>query len=187
MSKWYSSIYKACILASLISFIIGFFSKPKISLGAYLAGYSVLILGIMMIIIILFNNILKINGNSSNIQIFYTILMTSGPFILMLGVIAFILYLLITYYNRISEGEVASGYNTFSNIIVMLLLLQLYLVYNNIDNTNFETSGKISKVVSSIIYLLGVLTTICSINLYIILKYYTTDGFKLINFDKFIS
>lgn len=181
MSSWYSSIYKACILASLISFIIGFFSQPQISLGAYLAGYSILIFGIMMILITLFNNVLKTSANGSNSQLLYTIFMTSGPFILMLGVIAFVLYLLITYYNKISEGQVASGYISFSNVIVMLLLLQVYLVYKNIDNESFESSGKISKVTSSILYLLGLLTTICSINLYIILKYYTTDGFKNIN------
>lgn len=177
MGNWYSSIYKSCILASLISFIIGFFSQSQVSLGAYLAGYSVLIFGILMILIILFNNILKSTGNNSNISTLFSILMTSGPFLLMLGVIGFVLYLLITYYNRISEGQVASGYNSFSNIIVMLLLLQVYLVYKNIDNDSFESSGKISKVTSSIVYLLGVLTIICSINLYIILKYYTTDGF----------
>jgi hypothetical protein len=181
MTSWYSSIYKACIFASIISFIIGFFAQPQISLGAYLAGYSVLILGIMMILIILFNNVLKTTGNGSITQILSAIFMTAGPFILILGVIAFVLYLIIAYYNRIIEGRVASGYNSFSNIIVMLLLLQVYLVYKNIDTDNFETSGKISKVTSSIIYLLGVLTTICSINLYIILKYYTTDGFKNIN------
>ena len=177
MANWYPSVYKACILASTISFIIGFFAEAKISLGAYLAGYSVLIFGILMILIILFKSILKTNGNSSTIQILYNILMTSGPFILILGVISFVLYLLITYYNRIVEGNISSGYNSFSNIIVMLLLLQVYLVYTNIDNESFETTGRISKVTSSMIYLLGVLTTICSINLYIILKYYTTDGF----------
>jgi hypothetical protein len=181
MTSWYSSIYKACIFASIISFIIGFFAQSQISLGAYLAGYSVLILAIMMILIILFNNVLKTTVNGSTSQILYAILMTAGPFILILGVIAFVLYLLITYYNRILDGQVASGYNSFSNIIVMLLLLQVYLVYKNISTDNFETSGKISKVTSSIIYLLGVLTTICSINLYIILKYYTTDGFKNFN------
>jgi len=181
MVNWYSSVYKACILASLVSFIIGFFTQDKISLGAYIAGYSVLTFGIMMILIVLFNSILKTSGNSSTTQILYSILMTSGPFLLILGVIAFVLYLLITYYNIIVEGNLSSSYNSFSNIIVMLLLLQVYLVYTNIDNESFESSGKISKVTSSIMYLLGVLTTICSMNLYIILKYYTTDGFQIIN------
>jgi hypothetical protein len=181
MANWYSSVYKACILASSISFIIGFFTQDKISLGAYIAGYSVLTFGIMMILIILFNSIFKTSINNSTTQILYSIFTTTGPFLLIFGVIAFVLYLLIKYYNIIVEGNVSSGYNTFSNIIVMLLLLQVYLVYTNIENERFESSGKISKVTSSIMYLLGVLTTICSINLYIILKYYTTDGFQLIN------
>ena len=181
MTSWYSSIYKACIFASIFSFIIGFFAQSQISLGAYLAGYSVLILAIIMILIILFNSVLKTTGNSSVTQMLYSIFMTAGPFILIFGVIGFVLYLLITYYNRISTGQVSSSYNSFSNIIVMLLLLQVYLVYQNIDTANFESSGKISKVTSSILYLLGVLTSICSINLYIILKYYTTDGFTNIN------
>jgi hypothetical protein len=178
MASWYSSVYKACIYASVISFIIGFFSTPQVALAAYIAGYSVLILSIMMILIVVFNGIFKSTSNSSTSQTLYTILMTSGPFILMFSVIGFVLYLLIKYYNRISSGQISSGYNSFNNIIVMLIFLQVYLVYTNIDNDSFEMSGKISKVTSSIIYLLGLLATISSINLYIILKYFTTDGFK---------
>lgn len=181
MKEWYSTIYKACIIAAVISFMIGIFTQSQTSLGAYISGYSILIFGIMMILIILIYNGLSGNQSASSLQSLFSIMLTAGPFILILGVIAFVLYLLITYYNRILDGQVASGYNSFSNIIVMLLLLQVYLVYKNISTDNFETSGKISKVTSSIIYLLGVLTTICSINLYIILKYYTTDGFKNFN------
>ena len=63
----------------------------------------------------------------------------------------------------------------------MLLLLQVYLVYTNINTDTFESSGKIPKVTSSLVYLLGVLTGICSIILSTILKYYSTDGFTNIN------
>jgi hypothetical protein len=181
MANWYSSIYKAGIYASIICFIIGFFSTPQIALGSYIAGYSVLSLSIMMILIIIFNGILKTTSNSSTLQSLYTILMSSGPFIIMFGIIGFILYLLINYYNKIKSGQISSNYNSFNNIIIMLILLQVYLVYKNIDNETFEMSGKISKITSSMIYLLGVLTMICSINLYIILKYFTTDGFKSLN------
>ena len=63
----------------------------------------------------------------------------------------------------------------------MLLLVQLYMVYTNINTEKFENTGKMSKVTSGIIYLLGVITTICSIILYTILKYFSTDGFRNIN------
>jgi hypothetical protein len=177
MSGWYSSMYKAFIISAIISFVIGFFSEGKVSLGSYITGYSVLILGIMMILLILFNSIMKITEGQSIFQIFYTILLTSGPFLLMLGVIAFILYLMIKYKSIILQDHVANGYHSFSNINIILILIQLYIVYTNITSDSFEKTGKMSKVTSSIVYLLGVLSAITSIILYTILTYFTTDGF----------
>jgi len=179
MKDWYSSIYKALIMASVIAFLISFFSGGEVSLGASLAGYSVLILGIMMLLIILFQNILKTTENQGFLQQMYSILMTTGPFLLMLGVIAFILYLIINYKTLIIDQHVAQSYYTFSNMAIVLLLIQLYIVYNNITTEKFEATGKLSKLTSSLVYLLGVLTSICSLILFTILKYYTTDGFKV--------
>jgi len=180
-TDWYSSIYKGFIIAGMIAFTIGFFTQGETSLGAYMSGYSVLILGIMMILMILFNNILNTSQGSSTFQLLYTIFSATGPFILMLGIVSFLLYLLITYKNNIINNRVTSEYYSFSNINVILLLLQLYIVYINITNDKFITTGKISKVTSSIIYLLGVLGIISSVILFTILKYFTTDGFKPIN------
>ena len=181
MKDWYSAIYKAFIITSIITFIIGFFSEGKVSLGSYIAGYSVLILGIMMILLILFNSIMKITEGQSTTQILYTILLTAGPFLFMLGIIAFILYLMITYKSIILDNHFANGYNSFSNIIVILILIQLYIIYRNISTDIFESTGKISKVTSSILYLLGILSAISSIFLFMILKYFTTDGFSTLN------
>ena len=181
MKDWYSSIYKAFIISAIISFVIGFFSEGNVSLGSYITGYSVLILGIMMILLILFNSTMKITEGQSNYSIYdkilYAILLPAGPFLLMLGVIAFILYLMIKYKPIILQDHVANGYHSFSNITVILILIQLYIVYTNITSDSFEKTGKISKVTSSLIYLLGVLSAISSIILYTILKYFTTDGF----------
>jgi len=177
MSGWYSSIYKAFIISAIISFVIGFFSEGKVSLGSYVTGYSVLILGIMMILLILFNSIMKITEGQSTLQILYTILLTAGPFLLMLGVIAFILYLMIKYKSIIIQDHVANGYHSFSNINIILILIQLYIVYTNITSDTFEKTGKMSKVTSSVVYLLGVLSAITSIILFTILRYFTTDGF----------
>lgn len=185
MTDWYASIYKALMYSSMIAFILGFFSDSKTSLGSYIAGYSVLLLAVLLLLIILFTNVLKETQNSSSMNVLYAIITTSGPFILMLSVIAFILYLLIKYNSNIIDGKVAPGYNSFSNIIVILLLLQIYFVNENINN---DSSGRLSKVTSSIIYLIGTICAICSIILYIILKYYSTDGFvTLTDFNKFIS
>lgn len=181
MSNWYSTIYKAFILAGVISFILGFFVQQKTALGAYMAGYSVLVLAILMILIILFNKILITSGNDTTYQTMYTILTTTSPFILLLGIMTFILYLLVSYQTNILDGKTPSGYNLYSSIIVCLLLIQLFLVYRNLGNEVFETTGKLPKAASSAIIFMGTITTICSIMLYRILKYYSTDGFTVYN------
>lgn len=181
MKDWYSTIYKACIIASIIAFIIGFTTQSETSLGAYISGYSVLILGILMILVILLSNILRVSQNASTFQLLISIILTVGPFLLILAVISFVLYLLINYKNNIISGDVAPGYTSFSTIISLLIFIQLYLVYTNIDTDKFQITGKIPRITSSFIYLLGVINAICSIILYTILKYYTTDGFTKLN------
>jgi uncharacterized membrane protein len=94
--------------------------------------------------------------------------MTSGPFLLILGVISFVLYLLINYKNNIVAGHVAPSYNSFSNIIVMLLLLQIYLVYTNINTESFETNGKISSNASNIGYIIPIDVTCVITKCYIL-------------------
>ena len=98
MSKWYTSIYKGFIISGLVAFIVGFFTNGKVSLESYIAGYSALILGIMMLLLILFNSVLKnATPNGSVLQQIGEMLMAFGPFILILAVISFILYLMIYY------------------------------------------------------------------------------------------
>jgi hypothetical protein len=181
MANWYASVYKGFIVAGLVSFIVGFFTQGITSLNSYIAGYSILILAIAMMLIIIFNNILKVTEASSTLQTISAILMSSGPFLLMLAVISLVLYLIVKYKNNIIENHVSSGYYSFSNITALLIFIQLYVIYTNIFTDKFQNTGKIEKVTSSIIYLLGVLSSMTVAILYIILKYYTTDGFATIN------
>ena len=57
MKDWYSGIYKGLICACVVAFLVGFFSNGNVSMDSYITGYSVLILAIMMILMILFNNV----------------------------------------------------------------------------------------------------------------------------------
>jgi hypothetical protein len=96
----------------------------------------------------------------------------------MLALIGIILYLIISGKDRIIAGQVAPSYYTFSNIAVILFFIQTYTVYKNLNTVN--NSGKISPLTSSLMYLFGVLTLICVIILFTVLKYYQTDGFTTI-------
>ena len=178
MRNWYSAIYKSLIIASVLSFIIYFFSSGNVSLGALISGYSVLTLSIMMILYIILYNLLQSNQTGSSFQLLLSMITTTGPFLLMLGVIGLVLYLIISYKDRILLGHVSNGYTTFNNITITMILLQLYLVYTNINTEKFETTQKLSKITTSILYLYGVITAISSITLFNILTNFSADGFQ---------
>lgn len=181
MANWYANVYKGFIVAGLVSFIVGFFTQGITSLNSYIAGYSILILAIAMMLIIIFNNVNKVTEGSSTMQMISTILMSSGPFLLMLAVISLMLYLIVKYKSIIVDNRISNNYYSFSNITSILLFIQLYIIYTSVLTDKFQNTGRIEKVTSSIVYLLGVLSSMSIAVLYIILQYYTTDGFTTIN------
>jgi len=172
-SQLYANVYKGFITTTIIVFLIGITSDGMTSFVCYQSGYVVFALSIMLILIKLINQYLRKNENGSFGKIFLTIL----PFVLMLFVIGFLLYFTIKYKSLIIDGHVSSGYYTFSNISVFLLLIQMSVVYSIISNENFEEKG-INNVTSSAVLLLGILTAISVNILHTILKYFTTDGFR---------
>jgi len=178
MTNWYSGIYKSLIIASVISFIIYFFSSGEVSLGALISGYSVLTMSILMILYIILFNLLQVTQNKGGFQALLTTITACGPFLLMLFVIGFVLYLVIKNKNRILLGRVSNSYTTFSNITIIMILLQVYLVYNSINTDKFESTRQLSKITTSLLYLYGVISIISSITLFTILDKFSADGFQ---------
>lgn len=176
MELWYSTIYTSLMIACAIAFFISFVTNGTVSFGATLSGYSLLIISVSMILILLFNSILNFTSNTSLFQTVMIVLSTTGPFLLMLGVIGFLMYLQIFYMQAITNQQVSPSYYGFSNITITLLLLQIYIVYQNINSEKFITTNRISRITSSLLYLFGTLTFMCSYILYTILKYFRTDG-----------
>ena len=176
----YSGVYKALIISSVVSFLISIFSEGKTSYNSLISGYSSLTLGLMMILTIVITKIMEVNSGSTTKELLLTILMSLGPFLLMMSIIGFILYLIIVYKDPILDNHVSKSYHTFSNITIVLLLIQIFIVYSKIlDTKEFEESGKISKILSSLLYLLGVLSLYSTMIIYIVLKYFRTDGFQV--------
>lgn len=176
----FSQIYNSCLLASLLTaslaFIIHFFTAGNISLGSVTTGYVILIISIFMILIKLTERILNTGNANSSTQRLLSIILTISPFMLLLIVISFMLYTIINHYQNIAIGHVSQGYYTFSNISIILIIIQIGLIYRILNSANYVQTGEVSKVSSSLILLLGTLTSISSIILYIILTFFTTDG-----------
>ena len=55
------------------------------------------------------------------------------------------------------------------------------------DKQEFKTNGHISSITTGLLYLLGVLSSISTIIIYVILKYFRADGFQTLNNSKNIE
>jgi hypothetical protein len=174
--SWYASLYKGFIITTVLLFLISIGTTGQTNIGSLLAGYSVLTLSIIMIMTVLLSGVSKNTQGSSMLRSFLTVIVTTGPFMLMLGIIGIVLYLVITYKNEIIDGHVSTSYGAVSNGIIMLFITQLFILYNTVSSKNFQMTGKVERISSMILYLLGIIEAVFTIVLVTILKYYTTDG-----------
>jgi hypothetical protein len=161
MEDWYLSVCKALLIVGKLSFIISFGTSGETSYGAELSGYSSITLAIMLILLILFK---------------YKNLMAILAFLWLLAVIGFILFSVITHKNQIVNGHVPTYYSTFIEVSMILIIIQTLVIYSSIFTEKFKQNGIISPINIYSSYLLSSLTMMCSIIIYIMLKYYITDG-----------
>ena len=174
---WDVYLWKSIIIAAMITFIIYMFTTGVNSLNASIAGYSLLIITILGILIQLIRTPVK-EGNST-LKTVINILIQTGPFFIILAIIGVMLYLLISNKNPIINNKVSPSFNTFSNITLFLILILIYFIYNNVmcDGVDCD-SGKTGKMNNSIMYLLSILTIVSTGIVYTILTFYRTDGFQ---------
>ena len=168
--NWYSNIYNSLIVVGIIIIICTVGSNSASSLTGTITGYSFIITGTLLLMGYL------MSGYRQGISSIVSILLTVGPFIVLIGILIYMIYLLSVYFNQITNGDVSSSYYNFMNIFIVLLMLQLYIFYNGTQDKQFKDTGTVSKVTGLILYLLELINIVVIITLGIILKYFTTDG-----------
>jgi hypothetical protein len=183
---WDVYLWKSIIIAAVIIFIIYMFTSGVNSLNASIAGYSLLIITILGIMIQFIRKPVTNQEGTSTLKMVMNILTLIGPFFIILAIIGFMLYLLISYKNPIINNQVSQSFKSFSNLTVFLIIITMYFIYNNImcDGPQCgNDTGKIDKVSNSVLFLLSLITMIFAGTVYVILVFYTTDGFQVLNTD----
>ena len=167
----YSTIYKLIIIISIISLFISTVSSNSISYNSGLTGYIGLLIALMMMLVMIIKNLI------TNQFSFFQILLNSVPFILLFGIICFILYIITFYKNIITTGHLSNSYYTYSIITIVLMIIQMaYILYIDTTNDKFKNKGILPTLTYSLLFLFITFTVIACVNIYIPLKYFTTDG-----------
>ena len=170
-----NEIYHKSIIATSASFFLIYFlflltdSPANIIFGAHVFGYLTLVIGVLTLVV---SNVIKIiskttetNGRNDK-QALSMIISILTPFILTIGSMITILYLIVSNKTAIVQKQVSPSYYSFSNIAIILFFMQIFLIYYHGEK----------PITYNLLYLLGLLTSICGIILYTILSYFSTDG-----------
>jgi len=178
---WDVYLWKSIIIAAVITFMIYMFTTGVNSLNAAIAGYSLLIITIMGILIQLIRKPITNQEGVSTLKMIWNILILTGPFFIILSIIGLMLYLFISNKNSIINNEVSQSFNTFSNITLFLIFILIYFIYNNVmcDGPQCGDS-KSGQLNNSIMYLLSIITIASTGIVYTILTFYRTDGFQVL-------
>jgi hypothetical protein len=106
---------------------------------------------------------------------FYRLAISLFPFIMLIGIITWLLILLHKYYDRITDNKVSDYYVSFVNMSTILTLIQLAILVNSVRDSYFENNKSLQPKTFSMLMLLGTINFIMVITLGVILKSYVTD------------
>lgn len=173
-----SIVYYSFVIVGFILAIISTFIGSSAGVIVSITAYSCLIAGMIIIIGSLLSSLNEtIQKNKPTFfEILKLLKINIGPFLIICGILAEILYLTIYYKNKIESGHVSDNYGIFSNISVILICIQLYILYIAMNKPSYINTKILPLMFSSLIYLIGVINIVIVFTMATILKYYSTDG-----------
>ena len=115
------------------------------------------------------------NGFFSNIMY---ILGEGNIFLMVLIVIILIFVLNYVYYQKINVGIIPESFTRFNYVSNLLMVIQFMILFQYINIRMFSSEGKnlITGVITATTYFLSTINIIFIIIMYILIKYYSTDG-----------
>lgn len=177
MYAFYTFIY-----TSLILFIMSFFTSSYTYIGSIVCADACLSVALIIIMVdILYNLFNKSIERTSSQNMLFNVISSLGPFLFIFIILSFSVYYMISFREKILSGQVSPSYITFNNMSIVLIIIQTVILFSAATSKTYRQTGKISKITSSLLYLVSLINVICLYIIYVVLNYYMTDGMSIMN------
>jgi hypothetical protein len=178
-SNWFSVLYSSLFFAAFIILFISLVTSVNQPAKVSTLGYTILIIAFVLICSNIFINIRnKINAQQTHgiFSVLYLLLANLGPFILIISILMYSIYLFATYGDAINQGHTSSQYYTFSKMSTIMILIQIIIFISGMKSKQYTEQKLLPLVYNSAAYLVGVINAYIIIIMGFILSSYTTDG-----------
>jgi len=173
-------IFKKVTSATLIAgFIILFLTIG--SAGNNSTMGRIIGLGFVLVGLILFmaNTVQKLvrtkNAESKNITALIT---TLGPFLPCVGLLIWAIVIYSDNFNYIAKGKLTPSFTMLETFLVLINIILTYMFYQNMNSKEFQETQRINKVSGMLIYSMEIIYLVIVISMYIIIRFFRTDGFQ---------
>lgn len=168
LTKNLTNISYSLLVAGFIIVIVTTGLTNQNSLTALISGYSVLLVSLLFL--------LWLNWLNMDTVPIFIIIKNMFPFLTIITLIILLITFLSVYFDRIASNHVSSYYYTFSNLSTIFLAVQIFLLFRELTNKQFELTKSINPRVFSTLMLLTTINAIIIGTLGIVLKFYITQG-----------
>ncbi len=99
-------------------------------------------------------------------------------FVIIIIVLVLILLLNYSYYEKINIGIIPASFNNFNYISNLIMIIQFMILFQYINLTMFKNDKEtpITSIIRATTYFLSITNIIFIVIMFILLKYYSTDG-----------
>jgi len=175
-----SIIYNSFLFLGLLFAVISvFISGPSVSIINILSC-SCLIAGIILIIgqmMIVLNQTIKESTSPLGFLGIFNLMKTNiGPFVCVLAILGFLLYLNIQFKDKIGTGHLPDEFYLFTNLNILVICAQAYIFFSGMQKKKDSNIEFLPLTYSTFLYLLCLINVNLVIIQYNILRYFTTDG-----------
>lgn len=176
-------IQKAFLVLSNILIILSTFITGKASRDLMISGYSFLLFSISIIsIFIIKSTIERFTDNSGEVekmsQMMLSILYRTFPLLLLIGNVSFLIYQSVKFGDLIINGNLPKEYYTMSKVSAILSAMITGGLTYAMNGEKFMKTKILSQKYNGAMYIISFFVTCATIAMYIILRYFVTDGYK---------
>ena len=176
--KIFSKVTSASLFAGFIILFLSLGMIGETGTTGKIVGFSFVLLGLIMFLSNTLSKIIR-SGSKESKSVF-SIAMTLGPFLPAMGLLAWAISMFAQYFDYIAKDQLTPSFKMFTTFLILINMFLVRMMYNNMNSKEFETTQVVNKVSGMIMYFMEVIILVIMISMFIILRFFTTDGFESI-------
>ena len=174
--KLFKMVKRASMIAGFIILLMTLGGSGENQVWGMVIGYSFLLAATILFISNVVSKIIK--STNSKAKSFISLMVSIGPFIVFLILLACIIILIGSYFREIAADDVTPSFYTLSTLSILVCLMITYLFNKNTSTEEFMKTQEVNKISGMVMYLLELLGFMIVISMFIILKFFVTDGYR---------